>query len=41
MVITAKKWSTDEIGMNLNMRLMEKAIKQSHYHIPTPQELRH
>ena len=41
VVITAKKWLMDEIRMNLDMRLMKKAVRQSHYHIPTPQELIH
>ena len=41
MVITAKKWSEDKIRMNLDTRPMKKAVRASHFHIPTPQELRH
>merc|ERR1712082_310678 len=41
VVITAKKWSEDKIRMNLDTRPMAKAVKASHFHIPTPQELRH
>ena len=41
IVITAKKWSGDKIRMNLDTRPMKKAVKVSHFHIPTPQELRH
>ena len=40
-MVTAKKWSPDKIRMNLDTRPMKKAVKQSHFHIPTPQELRH
>ena len=41
VVITAKKWSADKIRMNLDTRPMKQAVKVSHFHIPTPQELRH
>ena len=41
VVITAKKWSADKIRMNLDTRPMKKAVRASHFHIPTPQELRH
>ena len=41
VVITAKKWSEDKIRMNLDTRPMKKAVKASHFYIPTPQELRH
>ena len=41
IVITGKKWSEDKIRMNIDTRPMKKAVKVSHFHIPTPQELRH
>ena len=41
VVITAKKWTEEKIRMNLDTRPMKKAIEVSHFHIPTPQELRH
>ena len=40
-MITGKKWSEDKIRMNLDTRPMKKAVRPSHFHIPTPQELRH
>ena len=36
VVITAKKWSENKIRMNIDTRLMAKAVKPSHFHIPTP-----
>ena len=36
-----KKWAPDQIWMNLDTRPMSKAVRQLHYHIPMPQELRH
>ena len=40
MVISAKKWS-DEIRVNLDLLDMAKAVKSSHFPIPTANELRH
>ena len=41
VVITHKNWTDKKIRVNLDTRPMAKAVKTSHYPIPTPQELRH
>ena len=41
VVITAKKWDTDKIRVNLDTRHMGDAIKQTHFPIPTVEQLRH
>ena len=41
VLITDNKWSEDKIPMNLDTRPMKKAVRPSHFHIPSPQELRH
>ena len=40
-VIKAKRWSADKIRMNLDTKPMKKAVKTSHSHISTQQELSH
>ena len=41
IVITAKRWSTEEIRVNLDLRQINKDIVMSHHPIPTPEDLRH
>ena len=41
IVITAKKWSTEEIRMNLDLRQVNRDIVQSYHPISTPEDLRH
>ena len=40
-VITAKKWSEDEIRLNLDLSDANEDIVMSHHPIPTPDDLRH
>ena len=40
-VITAKKWSEEEIRLNLDLSDANEDIVMSHHPIPTPDELRH
>ena len=41
VVITHKNWSDKKIRVNLETSPMTKAVRTSHYSIPTPQELLH
>ena len=41
IVITAKKWSKEEIRVNLDLRHVNDDIVQSYHPIPTPEDLRH
>ena len=41
IVITAKRWSTEEIRVNLDLRQINKDIVMSHHPIPTLEDLRH
>ena len=41
MVIEAKKWDPTKIRLTLDTRLMGDSIKQTHFPIPTPEQLRH
>ena len=40
-VITAKRWSDEEIRLNLDLSDANEDIVMSHHPIPTPEELRH
>ena len=40
-VITAKKWDEQAIRVNLDLRNMEKAVRPTHFPMPTSEELRH
>ena len=40
-IVTAKRWSTEEIRVNLDLRQINKDIVMSHHPIPTPEDLRH
>ena len=40
-VITAKKWDDQAIRVNLDLRNMEKAVKPTHFPMPTAEDLRH
>merc|ERR1711942_628793 len=41
VVITGKAWDKDRIRMNLDTRLMADNVKQTHFPIPTCEQLRH
>ena len=41
VVLSGKKWSPDEIRLNLDTRLMKKWVEPSVYPIPTVEHLRH
>ena len=41
MVIVAKKWDPSKIRVTLDTRLMADSIMQTHFPIPTPEQLRH
>ena len=40
-VITAKKWDEQAIRVNLDLRNMEKAVRPTHFPMPTSEDLRH
>ena len=40
-VITAKKWDDQVIRVNLDLRNMEKAVRPTHFPMPTVEDLRH
>ena len=41
VVITGKAWDKDRIRMNLDTRLMANNVRQTHFPIPTCEQLRH
>ena len=41
VVITDKKWSKDEIRLNIDTKRMNKWVIPRKYPIPTPEEVRH
>ena len=41
VVITAKGWDSSKIRMNLDTKQMADAVKNVHFPIPTPEQLRH
>ena len=41
MVLSGKKWSPEEIRLNLDTRLIKKWVEPSVYPIPTVEQLRH
>jgi hypothetical protein len=41
VVIMGKSWDKDRIRMNLDTRLMVDSVKQTHFPIPTSEQLRH
>ena len=41
MVIMGKAWDTSKMRMNLDTRLMADNVKQTHFPIPTSEQLRH
>ena len=40
-VITAKKWDDQAIRVNLDLRIMERAVRPTHFPMPTAEDLRH
>merc|ERR1711888_82853 len=40
-VITANKWNEQAIRVNLDLRNMERAVKPTHFPMPTSEDLRH
>ena len=40
-MITGKKWDSDQIRVNLDLRDMEKAARPTHFPMPTAEDLRH
>ena len=41
VVLTGKKWDPKAIRLNLDTRMMKKAVVPAQYPIPTPEQLRH